>query len=53
MITIIGYIISFIIGTCIGIIIGVFTFSVGTNNKRHDYYQEGFSDGYEEGLKKK
>lgn len=42
-------IVLFIFGTIAGVIIGLFMASVGKTNKKHDFYQEGFIDGYNKG----
>lgn len=39
-------IIFFVFGAIIGMVLGLFVVSVGKNNQEHDYYQEGFIDGY-------
>lgn len=39
-------IISFIFGGIAGTIIGLFMAGVGKNNAEHEYYHEGFIDGY-------
>ena len=39
-------IIFLIFGVAIGMVIELFVASVGRNNQAHDYYQEGFIDGY-------
>lgn len=39
-------IIFFIFGTTTGTIIGLFIAGVGKNNEEHEYYHEGFIDGY-------
>lgn len=47
--TVIVCIISFIFGVMVGIAISLFMFSIGETNKKHDFYQEGFIDGYNKG----
>lgn len=39
-------IISFIFGGIAGAVIGLFMTGVGKNNTEHEYYHEGFIDGY-------
>ena len=39
-------IIFFIFGTTTGTIIGLFIAGVGKSNKEHEYYHEGYIDGY-------
>ena len=39
-------IIFFMFGATVGAIIGLFIAGVGENNKEHEYYHEGFVDGY-------
>ena len=39
-------IIFFVFGAIIGMVLGLFVASIGKNNQEHDYYQEGFIDGY-------
>ena len=39
-------IIFFMTGVIIGTIMGLFVVSVGKNNEKHEYYHEGFLDGY-------
>jgi len=39
-------IIFFMFGATVGAIIGLFIAGVGKNNKEHEYYHEGFVDGY-------
>ncbi len=46
--TIIFYILFFIIGEIVGIIFGLFVTGIGRSNKEYEFYQKGFSDGYEE-----
>ncbi len=43
---IIIFIISFILGGIIGTMIGLFMVGVNKNNEEHEYYHEGFIDGY-------
>lgn len=49
MTNIILYIIFFIIGSLTGMFLILFMLGVHTNNTNYDYYQEGFSDGYQKG----
>lgn len=42
-------IVLFIFGAVVGVVIGLFMASVGETNKKHDFYQEGFIDGYNKG----
>lgn len=44
--------IIFILGGVVGVIVTLFICGVGKSNKEHDYYQEGFMDGYNKGLTK-
>ena len=39
-------IIFFIFGTTTGTIMGLFIAGVGKSNEEHEYYHEGFVDGY-------
>ena len=39
-------IIFFIFGAATGAIIGLFMAGVGKSNEEHEYYHEGFIDGY-------
>lgn len=39
-------IVFFIFGATTGTIIGLFIAGVGKNNEEHEYYHEGFVDGY-------
>lgn len=39
-------IIFFIAGAVMGTIMGLFVVGVGKINERHEYYHEGFLDGY-------
>ena len=39
-------IIFFMFGATVGAIVGLFVVSVGKNNQEHEYYHEGFIDGY-------
>ena len=42
-------IVSFIFGAVVGVVAGLFMASVGEINEKHDFYQEGFIDGYNKG----
>ena len=42
-------IVSFIFGAITGVIISLFMVSIGETNKKHDFYQEGFINGYNKG----
>ena len=42
----IACIVSFIFGATAGIVISLFMVSVGETSEKHDFYQEGFIDGY-------
>lgn len=42
-------IVLFICGTIAGVVISLFMVIVGETNKKHDFYQEGFIDGYNKG----
>lgn len=44
-------IISFIFGDIVGIFIGLLLINSGEASKKHDFYQEGFMDGYNKGKK--
>ena len=39
-------IVFFIFGAATGTIIGLFMAGVGKSNEEHEYYHEGFIDGY-------
>lgn len=39
-------IIFFMFGAIVGATVGLFVAGVGENNKEHEYYHEGFVDGY-------
>lgn len=39
-------IVFFIFGAATGAIIGLFIASIGKSNEEHEYYHEGFIDGY-------
>ena len=39
-------IIFFMFGATVGAMMGLFIASVGKNNQKHEYYHEGFIDGY-------
>lgn len=39
-------IIFFMFGATVGATVGLFVVSVGKNNQEHEYYHEGFIDGY-------
>ena len=45
-------IIPFVFGVIIGSVVTLFIISIGENNRKHDFYQEGFIDGYNEGKEK-
>ena len=39
-------IIFFMFGAAVGATVGLFVASAGKNNQEHEYYHEGFIDGY-------
>lgn len=43
-------IVSFIFGILAGVVFGLFMAAIGKNNQIHDYYQDGFADGYKKGI---
>ena len=46
MSTIFFAIMFFMFGATVGAMMGLFIASVGKNNQEHEYYHEGFIDGY-------
>lgn len=42
-------IVLFICGAIAGVVISLFMVIIGETNKKHDFYQEGFIDGYNKG----
>lgn len=47
------FIIAFIFGIFSSMIIGLFIMGIGENNKKQEYYHEGFIDGYTQAKEEK